>query len=90
MWISKPVARETMAWARGHATERCSLTHEIFSAGGGHFARFVVGATRGWITGEPPSIEQVEERIAEIRDATDPVLPAGLAQEIELAQTLLR
>jgi NAD(P)-dependent dehydrogenase (short-subunit alcohol dehydrogenase family) len=71
-------------------SERCSLTHEIFSAGGGRFARVVVGVTRGWITGEPPSLEEVEEHIAEIRDATDPVLPAGLAEEIELAQTLLR
>ena len=31
------------------ASEECSLTHEIFSAGGGRFARVFVGLTPGFV-----------------------------------------
>jgi NAD(P)-dependent dehydrogenase (short-subunit alcohol dehydrogenase family) len=70
-------------------SERCSETHEIFSAGGGRFAKVVVGVTHGWVCGTAPTLEDVEQHIAEIRDLDDLVLPKSLAEEIELARSLI-
>jgi NAD(P)-dependent dehydrogenase (short-subunit alcohol dehydrogenase family) len=70
-------------------SESCRLTHEIFSAGGGRFARVVVGVTRGWVSGDAPTLEDVHEHLAEIRDQGDLVLPASLAEEIELTRSIV-
>lgn len=51
------------------ASPQCSQTHEIFSAGGGRFARYVVGVNDGWITPKgPASADDVLEHIDQIRD----------------------
>lgn len=51
------------------ASPQCSQTHEIFSAGGGRFARYVVGVNDGWITPNgPASADDVLEHIDQIRD----------------------
>ncbi|MDP9292895.1 MAG: SDR family NAD(P)-dependent oxidoreductase, partial [Actinomycetota bacterium] len=70
-------------------SESCRLTHEIFSAGGGRFARVVVGVTRGWVSGDAPTLEDVHEHLAEIRAENDLALPASLAEEIELARSIV-
>jgi NAD(P)-dependent dehydrogenase (short-subunit alcohol dehydrogenase family) len=70
-------------------SESCCLTHEIFSAGGGRFARVVVGVTRGWVCGDAPTLEDVHEHLDEIRAESDLVLPASLAEEIELARSIV-
>jgi NAD(P)-dependent dehydrogenase (short-subunit alcohol dehydrogenase family) len=70
-------------------SESCRLTHEIFSAGGGRFARVVVGVTRGWASGDAPTLEDVHDHLDEIRAQGDLVLPASLAEEIELARSIV-
>jgi NAD(P)-dependent dehydrogenase (short-subunit alcohol dehydrogenase family) len=70
-------------------SERCQVTHEIFSAGGGRFARVVVGVTRGWVAGETASPEDIHEHLDEIRDEVDLALPGSLAEEIELARSMV-
>lgn len=70
-------------------SESCRLTHEIFSAGGRRFARVVVGVTRGWVSGDAPTLEDVHEHLAEIRAESDLVLPASIAEEIKLAHSML-
>jgi hypothetical protein len=70
-------------------SERCHLTHEIFSAGGGRFARVIVGVTRGWVAGESPAPEDVREHLEEIRDEAELSLPGSLAEEIELTRSVL-
>ena len=51
------------------ASPQCSQTHEIFSAGGGRFARYVVGLNEGWFTPNgPASADDVLEHIDQIRD----------------------
>lgn len=52
------------------ASESCELTHEIFSAGAGRYARFFVGLTPGWFAGakQVPSVEEIAEHLEEIRD----------------------
>lgn len=61
------------------ASPQCEQTHEIFSAGGGRFARYVVGVNDGWFTPNgPASADDVLEHIDEIRDLdTMQVLDAG-------------
>ena len=46
-------------------SERNEFTHEIFSAGGGRFARFFVGVTDGWFAGPKsrPTVEDVFEHL---------------------------
>lgn len=54
------------------ASPQCSQTHEIFSAGGGRFARYVVAVNDGWFTPDgPASADDVLAHIDEIRDITD-------------------
>ena len=52
------------------ASEASSITHEVFSVGGGSYARAFVGLTKGWNVGgkRPPTIEEVEANVDNIRD----------------------
>lgn len=51
------------------ASPQCTQTHEIFSAGGGRFARYVVGVNEGWFTPNgPASADDVLQHIDQIRD----------------------
>ncbi len=52
------------------ASEECTLSHEIFSVGGGRVARFFVGATPGWFAGTKvvPSPEDIRDNADKIRD----------------------
>lgn len=61
------------------ASPQCTQTHEIFSAGGGRFARYVVCVNDGWITPNgPATADDVLEHIDQIRDLdTLQVLDAG-------------
>ena len=51
------------------ASEACEVTHEIYSAGGGRYARFFVGLTPGWYSGEgeAPTVDQIAGRLESIR-----------------------
>lgn len=51
------------------ASPQCTQTHEIFSAGGGRFARYVLGLNDGWYAPQhPASPDDVLQHIDEIRD----------------------
>ena len=70
-------------------SEDCKLTGEIFSAGGGRYARVTIGVTRGWVDAErTPAIEILREHMDEICAEGEAVLPASLFEEIELARSL--
>lgn len=73
------------------ASPQCSQTHEIYSAGGGRFARYVVGVNDGWFTPDgPASPDDVLVNIDTIRDLeTLQVLDNGVA-ELEVLQRLAR
>jgi NAD(P)-dependent dehydrogenase (short-subunit alcohol dehydrogenase family) len=70
-------------------SERCQLSHEIVSAGGGRFARVMIGVTRGWVGPDTPSPEDVHDHLDEIRDDAQLALPSSLAEEIELARSMV-
>ena len=67
-------------------SERCELTHEVFSVGGGRIARVFVGLTKGWFAGKEitPSIEDVRDHIETATDAEGYIVPTSVADEMML------
>jgi NAD(P)-dependent dehydrogenase (short-subunit alcohol dehydrogenase family) len=87
--IDKFEAAQVVPLALYLVSERCRLTHEIFSAGGGRFARVVIGVTPGWVAVGAPTLEDVHEHLDEIRDTGHLELPMSLSDEIELARSMV-
>lgn len=73
------------------ASEECDLTHEIFTAGAGRFARFFVGVTPGWFAGPGtrPSIEAVADHLDEIRDLDGYAIMTSSSEELQLLGSML-
>lgn len=72
-------------------SEDSTLTHEIFSVGGGRIARVFVGLTPGWFggSGAVPTPEDVRDNLDEIRDTTGYIIPGNAADELTAALPLL-
>ncbi|HWT22684.1 MAG TPA: SDR family NAD(P)-dependent oxidoreductase [Solirubrobacteraceae bacterium] len=71
-------------------SEDCTQTGEVFSAGGGRYARVTIGVTRGWVDeGSRPSLETLRQHIDEICSDEGAVEPRSLAEEIELARSVI-
>jgi NAD(P)-dependent dehydrogenase (short-subunit alcohol dehydrogenase family) len=66
------------------ASESCDLTHEIFSVGGGRFARIFVGLAPGWTAGKGArvSAEDVVAHLDEIRNEKGYIVPGSIADEM--------
>jgi NAD(P)-dependent dehydrogenase (short-subunit alcohol dehydrogenase family) len=66
-------------------SEQSDLTHNIFSVGGGRYARMFVGLTKGWFAGKggKPSAEQVRDNMARIRDTEGYLIPDSIADEMK-------
>jgi hypothetical protein len=73
-------------------SERCELTHEIYSVGGGRFARVFVGLTPGWVApqGARTSAEDIEEHIGKIRDTDGYTIPANITDELKILAKVLK
>lgn len=70
--------------------EGCVVSGEIYSAAGGHVARFFVGLTPGY-TGSSLTPEEVRDNFAQIRDTAGFTEPGSAGEEIEeLARQLVR
>jgi NAD(P)-dependent dehydrogenase (short-subunit alcohol dehydrogenase family) len=71
-----------VAWL---CSEQCDVTHEIYSVGGGRFARVFVGLTPGWIAGKAkvPSIEEIRDHMGEIRNTDRYTIPGSIADEMK-------
>lgn len=63
-----------------------AYTHEIFTAGGGRFARYVIGVNDGWFAGGRgvPSVEEVRDHLDEIRDISDLHVFGAITEELQL------
>lgn len=72
-------------------SEANPFSHEIFSAGGGRYARFFVGANDGWFAGpkQVPTVEAVAEHIDEIRDVGSYQIMGASSEELHLLGRLL-
>jgi len=68
-------------------SEGCKLSHEIFSAGGGRFARIFVGLAPGWTkaAGAVVDAEEVRDHIDQIRDPEGYIVPGSIADEMKAA-----
>ena len=67
-------------------SEQNEFTHEIFSAGGGRYARFFIGMNEGWFAGpkQVPSVEELARHLDEIRDISSYDVPTSSTAEIDL------
>ena len=66
------------------ASEACEVTHEIFSAAAGRYARVFVGIGEGWFAGKGvvPGAEEIADNLAAIRDQTGYIVPSSIADEL--------
>lgn len=73
-------------------SEQCELTHEIFSVGGGRFARIFVGLTPGWIAGKGAvvSAEDVAAHIDQIRSPEGYTIPSSIGDEMRAIVQVLK
>ena len=67
-------------------SEVCSVTHQVFSVGGGRFARVFVGESPGWFAGkgERPTVEDVAAHLEEIEAEDGYTVPGTATEEIGL------
>ena len=65
------------------ASEQCEITHEIFSAGGGRFARIGISTDVGYFNATAKA-EDIFANIDEIRDLSNSIYPSSLADELPL------
>ena len=65
-------------------SEECTLTHEIFSVGGGRVARVFVGLAKGWVkgAGETPTIEEIRDNLTQIMDTEGFTIPTSAQDEL--------
>ena len=65
------------------ASEQCEITHEIFSAGGGRFARIGISTDVGYFNATAKA-EDIFANIDQIRDLSNSIYPTSLADELPL------
>ncbi|MEV5968104.1 SDR family NAD(P)-dependent oxidoreductase [Kribbella sp. NPDC051952] len=62
----------------------CTITHEVYTAGGGRFARVLLGVGPGWFAEGEPTAEEVADQIDRIRSASNYTEPLSAVQEAGL------
>ncbi len=71
-------------------SQECRLTHEIFSAGGGRFARVFIGFGPGWQSpSRAVSVEDVRDHLDEISAVDGFVVPASMDDEADIIARML-
>ncbi len=68
------------------ASEACEQTHEIYSVGGGRFARIFVGLAPGYFAGKGAKIsaEEIQANIEQIRNPEGYTIPSKVSDEMKL------
>jgi NAD(P)-dependent dehydrogenase (short-subunit alcohol dehydrogenase family) len=67
-------------------SEECDITHEVFSVGGGKFARIFVAMAPGWAAGKgaKPSVEEVRDHMDQIRNQEGYSVPGSIGDEMKI------
>jgi NAD(P)-dependent dehydrogenase (short-subunit alcohol dehydrogenase family) len=67
-------------------SEQCELTHEVFSVGGGRFARVFVGLTPGWFAGKGKAVtlEDVRDHLGQIMEEKGYIVPKSIGDEMRV------
>jgi NAD(P)-dependent dehydrogenase (short-subunit alcohol dehydrogenase family) len=65
-------------------SEQNEYTHEVFSVGGGRYARVFIGTNTGWFAGRGvvPTVEQLAEHLDEVRDISEYTVPLNNNDEL--------
>ena len=73
------------------ASSACEASHEIWTAGGGRYARVFVGVNRGWYAGKGvvPSVEDIRDHLGEIRDIDEYIVPMDAMEELMMLGQML-
>lgn len=68
------------------ASEACELTHQVFSVGGGRYARIFVGVGDGWFAGQGvvPRIEDIHANLDAIQNIDEFIVPMNNNEEMAL------
>ena len=68
------------------ASESCELTHQVFSVGGGRYARIFTGVNEGWFAGQgvTPSVEDIHANLGIIQDIENYIVPMNNNEEMAL------
>lgn len=68
------------------ASEQCEQTHEIYSCGGGRFARMFIGLTPGWTAakGAKVAAEDIAANLDKIRDEAGYTIPKDIGDELKI------
>ena len=69
----------------------CELTHEVFSVGGGRYARVFIGLAPGWFAGKDvrPSVEDIRGHLDQIRALENHLVPTDVSTEAGLLAAAL-
>lgn len=72
-------------------SEANQLTHQIFSVGGGRYARIFIGTNRGWFAGQGvvPEVETLADHMEEVRDITEYEIPMNNNDELTMLAQLM-
>ena len=73
-------------------SEQCAVTHEVFSAGAGRYARVFIGLAPGWVAprGVVPEPEAIAEHLEQIRATEGFFIPGSSGEEIEILMNQLK
>ena len=68
------------------------MNHEIFSVGGGRYARIFVGLAPGWVAdrGATVSAEDIAHHLGAIRDPQGYVIPENITDELRILSKVLK
>jgi hypothetical protein len=72
-------------------SEQNTYTHEIFSAGGGRYARFFIGVNQGWFAGPKavPTVEELADHLEQVRDISTYQVMGSSTEEIQLIGSMI-
>ena len=73
------------------ASSVCESSHEIWSVGGGRYARIFVGVNEGWFAGKSvvPSVEDIRDNLDTIRDIDSYIVPTSSMEELMMLGQML-
>jgi NAD(P)-dependent dehydrogenase (short-subunit alcohol dehydrogenase family) len=68
------------------ASEQCEQTHEIYTCGGGRFARMFIGLTPGWTAAKDAKVsaEDIAAHLDQIRNEAGYTIPKDIGDELRI------
>jgi hypothetical protein len=65
-------------------SEASDYTHQVFSVGGGRYARVFIGTNSGWFAGQGkiPSVEELADNMDTVRDISEYEIPMNNNDEL--------